>query len=143
MNRKGFRNSPALSFMRPQEAAPEEQHEEAHEYAQEEIQQKELYHAQKQDYEIAQEATRKNTQDETLVDTYEDAQEHTPVVRGPYVRTQGRKGQKKPRINLAFDSAAYLETIRVHADREGKSITQFVNDAVAYYLERTTRENRK
>jgi len=70
---------------------------------------------------------------------HESTQEHTQEVapdRKDYIRTQGRKGQKKPRINLAFDSAEFLDKIRTCADREGKSITQFVNDAVAYYLDK-------
>ena len=41
----------------------------------------------------------------------------------------------KPRINLAFDSDSFLNRIRARAGRDGVSITQFVNDAVAYYLD--------
>ena len=52
---------------------------------------------------------------------------------GP-VRTQGRKGRKKPRINLAFESAAFLASVRECAEAEGKSVTQFINDAAAYYI---------
>jgi len=51
------------------------------------------------------------------------------------IRTQGRKGNKKPRINLAFDSEDFLDQIRICATNEGKSITQFVNDAVYHYME--------
>jgi len=88
MNKKNFKDSPALAFIKPQE----------------------------------------NTQ----YDTQEVTQQ--PERKG-YVKTQGRKGHKKPRINLAFDSEAFLNEIRTYSEREGKSITQFVNDAVAYYIE--------
>jgi hypothetical protein len=74
-----------------------------------------------------------------------NAQEHTQedtqeVDAKNYVKTQGRRGQKKPRINLAFNSEDFLDQIRVSAEREGKSITQFVNDAVAYYLEKVNKD---
>jgi len=78
-------------------------------------------------------------QSHTQQEGYEHAQKHAQEVRPDrkdYIRTQGRKGQKKPRINLAFDSDEFLDKIRTRADREGKSITQFVNDAVAYYLDK-------
>jgi len=71
----------------------------------------------------------------TQHDTQEVTQKNLQSERKDYIRTQGRKGHKKPRINLAFDSDAFLDKIRARAEREGKSITQFVNDAVAYYLE--------
>jgi len=67
--------------------------------------------------------------------THEPAHEAVQQPRNGYIRTQGRKGHKKPRINLAFDSHAFLDRVRACADREGKSITQLVNDAVAYYIE--------
>jgi len=79
-----------------------------------------------------------NTQEEA----HECAQVFTPPDRKGYVRTQGRKGHKKPRINLAFDSDNFLDKIRTRAEREGKSITQFVNDAVAHYLENTKKSSK-
>lgn len=91
-------------------------------------------------YEDAQYKAQENTQNPTDKYTHEGAQE---VERKGYIRTQGRKGYKKPRINLAFDSEAFLDKIRVRAEREGKSITQFVNDAVAYYIENTKKINKK
>jgi len=60
-----------------------------------------------------------------------------PAPRNDYIRTQGRKGHKKPRINLAFDSDTFLDEIRKRAERDGMSITQLVNDAVAFYLKKT------
>jgi len=58
-----------------------------------------------------------------------------PQLKRPYMRTQGRKGQKKPRINLAFDSVEFLDEIRCRAERDGMSVTQLVNEAVAQYLD--------
>jgi|GEM_PF-4300950 len=81
---------------------------------------------------------------------YVQAQEHDydstqqeVQARAGYIRTQGRKGFKKPRINLAFDSGIFLDKIRNQADKEGKSITQFVNDVVADYLKKCERTNKK
>jgi len=93
-----------------------------------------------------------HTQDDTQPDT--QAPETDPEIgaapfdqsdntRKGYIRTQGRKGHKKPRINLAFDSDAFLDKIRTRAEREGKSITQFVNEAVSFYLDSTKGGNNK
>lgn len=46
------------------------------------------------------------------------------------VGTQGRKGAKLPRINMAFPSDS-LEYLRVMAALRGVSITKYVNDLVA------------
>jgi hypothetical protein len=78
--------------------------------------------------EEAQEITHEHTQD--------DVHEVESVERRLYIRTQGRKGHKKPRINLAFDSEVFLNEIREQADKNGMSITQLVNEAVAYYLDK-------
>lgn len=43
--------------------------------------------------------------------------------------TQGRKGQKMPRINMAF-SQENLDYLRVMAALQGKSITSYVNGLV-------------
>lgn len=94
--------------------------------------------------ENAYEDTQYIPQEDVYESTDEQAQEDVyEVERKGYIKTQGRKGHKKPRINLAFDSEAFLNKIRIRAEREGKSITQFVNDAVAYYLESTKKSNRK
>lgn len=82
----------------------------------------------------------------TQENEYEDVQYETQQVshvKKDYVRTQGRKGFKKPRINLAFDSENFLDEIRNQAKREGKSITQFVNDTVADYLKKCERKIKK
>ena len=81
----------------------------------------------------AQEATQQHTQEVAQ----QDAREVENMEYRLYVRTQGRKGQKKPRINLAFDSEDFLNNIRERADKNGMSITQLVNEAVSYYLDKT------
>jgi hypothetical protein len=84
--------------------------------------------------------------DEVQYNTQYHAQDSTQQVeqqRVGYIRTQGRKGFKKPRINLAFDSEIFLDKIRNQADNEGKSITQFVNDVIADYLKKSERKNKK
>jgi len=60
--------------------------------------------------------------------TQEVVQEITTPTR---IRTQGRKGCKKPRINMAFDE---LDLIKRRAAFENKSVTQFVNDVVGLYI---------
>ena len=87
-----------------------------------------------------QEEVQEVTHEHTQQDIYEDVQENTheveSVERRLCIRTQGRKGHKKPRINLAFDSEIFLNEIRKRADLNGMSITQLVNEAVAYYLDK-------
>jgi len=81
-----------------------------------------------------------NAQEDTQQVTQEAAQEvtrdteHAANQTLQYTRTQGRKGYKKPRINLAFESDQFLDDVRAHADRLGVSITQYVNMAVADYM---------
>jgi hypothetical protein len=84
--------------------------------------------------EDAQEATREVAHEVTMPSNSGHSTTSTAIPIS-YVKTQGRKGHHKPRINLAFDSDAFLDTVRERAAQEGKSITQFVNDAVSYYLE--------
>lgn len=45
------------------------------------------------------------------------------------IRTQGRKGKKKPRINMAFDPEIY-DYIKKQAVLQDKSLTQLVNDII-------------
>ena len=78
-----------------------------------------------------------STQEHTQEATQEHTQEAESIGHGQYIRTQGRKGHKKPRINLAFDSERFLNEIRERADTDGMSITQFVNKACSYYLNKT------
>lgn len=44
-------------------------------------------------------------------------------------RTQGRKGEKMPRINMAF-TPTNLEYLHVMAAIQGASITRFCNDLI-------------
>lgn len=44
-------------------------------------------------------------------------------------RTQGRKGQKLPRINMAFDPDVY-EHIRERSEEENMTMTRFVNEEI-------------
>ena len=126
MSKKNFRNNPALSFI----SAPEETPSVAH-YEEQLIAHVDTHVVHET---IAQDHAQEVTRDEMSVFPSDG--------RKNYIRTQGRKGYKKPRINLAFDSDAFLDMVRVRAEREGKSITQFVNDAVAYYLETTKIKNK-
>lgn len=114
MSKKNFKDSPALAFINPQENAQDS----------------------------APVETQKNTQQVSSDDTQNIAQDEAQERKG-YIRTQGRKGFKKPRINLAFDSEMFLDKIRTRADYEGKSITQFVNDIVADYLKKCERKKLK
>ena len=102
MNKKQFKDSPALAFINPQE----------------------------------------NTYERTQKIKHDDTQQEAHKRVG-YIRTQGRKGFKKPRINRAFDSEMFLDKIRNQADKEGKSITQLVNDVIADYLKKCERINKK
>ena len=91
-------------------------------------------------HEVTQETTQDNAQhiEQHLIqyNAQDNAHEVGSNEGRHYVRTQGRKGHKKPRINLAFDSEAFLDNIRKRADKDGMSITQFVNEAVAYYIDK-------
>ena len=141
MPKKNFKNNPALAFIQPQQ-----KQEEAQDVTQEEVQD-EAHEAQDVAQEKAQNVTHDETHDEAheAQDVVQDETQEAvqPAERRNYIRTQGQKGHKKPRINLAFDSEAFLDKIRIRAEREGKSITQFVNDAVAYYMETTRGSGRK
>ena len=127
MSKKQFKDSPAIAFINPQENAYEQTQGNAYEQTQE--------NAYEQTQENAYEQTQGNAYERTQEVKYDDTQQETQE-RAGYIRTQGRKGFKKPRINLAFDSEIFLDKIRNQADKEGKSITQFVNDVIADYLKK-------
>lgn len=87
-------------------------------------------------YEETQDIAQEVEQDEVQTITQEPPQ-NIPLVdaleaRRP-IRTQGRKGKKKPRINMAFEPDIY-EYIRAEAEREDKSITQYVNDILYIHM---------
>ena len=54
--------------------------------------------------------------------------QHDPKVQNTHL-TQGRKGQKLPRINMAF-SIENLEYLQIISRIEGKSITEYVNTLI-------------
>jgi len=54
------------------------------------------------------------------------------AIRASEMRTQGRKGARLPRINLAFSSENY-DFVRVVAAIHGQSMTQYVNGIVTEY----------
>jgi len=61
----------------------------------------------------------------------QDVQNDKKIIFGA---TQGRKGEKAPRINMAFspDNHSYL---RFESRRQGMSITEFANMIIAQYRE--------
>jgi hypothetical protein len=63
--------------------------------------------------------------DALLPDTAQQEQEALEALQ-----TQGKKGMKLPRINLAF-SPSNLDYIRVMSGIRGESMTQFVNYVIA------------
>ncbi|MDR3047914.1 MAG: hypothetical protein LBU51_09980 [Bacteroidales bacterium] len=80
----------------------------------------------------------RNTQEDTTVQDEPIAQEtpelkHTSTEK--YVKTQGHKGQKLSRINLAFQPDA-LKYIHLLSGFDGVSITQYVNSLIFADMER-------
>ena len=61
--------------------------------------------------------------------TYDTQQEHEVHHTQDAPNTQGRKGAKLPRINMAF-SPQNLEYLRVMAGIHGMSITKYVNTLI-------------
>ena len=82
--------------------------------------------------EIVQQAEQNITQEVTQQQPQYTPQQETLERRRP-IRTQGRKGKKKPRINMAFEPDIY-EYVRAEAEREDKSITQCVNDILYQHM---------
>lgn len=117
MPKKSFkdstRSSVASVFMskqNPQEDTQQETQEVIQETKQEVIQDK------------AQQNAQQDTQEVACNDEQVKSERRT-------VRTQGRKGKKKPRINMAFEPDIY-EYIQKRAVKEDKSLTQYVNDVL-------------
>ena len=134
MSKKNFKNNPALTFIN---STQDNAHDVTHDVAQYDAHD----NAQQTAHDVTQPLTHVSTQESTHERAHDDApyaaQEADDSIRSPYIRTQGRKGHKKPRINLAFDSEAFLSAIRKRADAEGMSITQLINIAAEYYLNNT------
>ena len=131
MSKKSFKDNPALAYLsNTQESA----HESAQHYTH--------VHTQEVDAKTITPDTLPHIPSTDI--PHENAESLPPAPIDPksnlqraYIRTQGRKGHKKPRINLAFDSDEFLNEIRDRAEHDGMSITQLVNEAVAYYLNNT------
>ena len=79
--------------------------------------------------------------DDTHEDTHVHTQEHAHVqyqgkrldpVRKELGSTRGKKGQKLPRINMAFSDDNY-DFIRDEAKRLNMTMTEFVNELVRSY----------
>jgi hypothetical protein len=68
------------------------------------------------------------------VQTQDAVQDVTAKAARGYIATQGRKGMKKPRVNLAIDSPAFFEAIRTRTKRDNKTLSQLINEAIAFYL---------
>lgn len=107
MSKKSFKDNPAMAFISHKNETTQQE-------------------AQNVKYEKTQEYTQYNTQQDISITKQ--------LPREGYIRTQGRKGHKKPRINLAFDSDDLLNKVRMQAEKEGKSITQLMNEAILIYL---------
>lgn len=58
-----------------------------------------------------------------------DAQEVHEVLSTSMPRTQGRKGRKLPRINMAFTPENY-EFLRAHSRMNGLTMTEYVNSLI-------------
>lgn len=66
--------------------------------------------------------------------TQEEADKKEKAKRASEMKTQGRKGCKLPRINLAF-SAENHDFIQTVSRVRGQNLTQFVNFIIAKYAE--------
>lgn len=65
----------------------------------------------------------------TVIGSTQEVQQEQEVQRPEAVQTQGRKGAKLPRINMAF-TPQNLEYLRIMAGLRGQSITKYVNALV-------------
>lgn len=62
----------------------------------------------------------------------QQVQEEQKVQQVQYGTTQGKKGQKMPRINLAFSTENH-DFLRMESRKQGMSITAFINHIVEQY----------
>ncbi len=87
---------------------------------------------------LNEQASLSNAQEVQEVQQVQEVQEvhevhvQDTVMKKKLGSTQGRKGVKLKRINLAFDDMNY-EYIRLEAKRRGKTITEFVNGIIEDY----------
>ncbi len=134
MSKKSFKDNPAMAFLSNSKQTHDTTQQEVQEHTQEQIQDTAYDNTQETALEQAQQDTQNKVCQVLRIETQENMQLNEAIPITNYVRTQGRKGHKKPRINLAFDSDSLLNQIRIQADREGKSITQLMNEAIIIYL---------
>lgn len=73
-----------------------------------------------------------NTQEKNLTHETQEVQAENVGIKRTLGSTQGRKGEKLKRINLAFDDVNY-EYVRIESRRRGKNITEFVNEIIEDY----------
>ena len=78
-------------------------------------------------------------QPQTVLDVLINTEEPEAEVQNDQesLRTQGRKGMKLPRINLAFSQANY-DFIRVMAGIKGQTLTQYINGIIDAERERSS-----
>lgn len=121
----------------PQQVEQEHAQQAAYDVAQKEKQQVTHQVAREHVQEAAQEAANhrrgSSTQQAEQEVTQQVMQQTLPLPRRT-VRTQGRKGKKKPRINMAFEPDVY-EFILAEAQRRGMSLTQMVNELIYDQME--------
>lgn len=136
MSKKDFKNNPALAYISSNkenithEVTQYDIQDDIYEIAREVVQEFTHEAVQEDTHKVIQEDTHESIQE----DTHEVIQDDIKIQINGYIRTQGRKGHKKPRINLAFDSDSLLNRIRKQSEKEGKSITQLMNESIITYL---------
>lgn len=95
--------------------------------------------SQKLEQKLLEEIAKKNGQQAT-------ASKEEQEKRAAELRTQGRKGCKAPRINMAFTPVNY-EFLKRESKKNGETITQFANRIIeigtAYYLKERIDEKRR
>lgn len=74
----------------------------------------------------------KDKHKEAMFDTAQQVQD---VQQVQYGTTQGKKGQKMPRINLAFSTENH-DFLRTESRKQGMSITAFINHIVEQYRQK-------
>lgn len=78
-------------------------------------------------YEVQEVQEEKNIKGTKMVQQVQDVHEEMPA-------TQGKKGAKAKRLNLAYSDANY-EYISKESRKRGLTMTQFLNDIIATYRE--------
>jgi len=105
--KKEFRENPVLAYITAQDNAPDEAHNEAHNEA----------HEKPQTAEFAGTQQNKYAPDEAHRKAHTEAHDNAPET-----------AHKKYKINLGIDSKALYDRIYLQAERQGKSVTRYLND---------------